>query len=79
MAAGYPSICRRPVDYFYSSGLVGKWFSDHYLKLLNNCVHEFLDAAVRVLLLVDCSDTSRSLTLVNTNPAPTPPCDDLHV
>ena len=29
-----------PATYFYSntSGLVGKWLYDHYLKLMNNCV-----------------------------------------
>jgi hypothetical protein len=26
-----------------TSGLVGKWLYDHYLKLMNNCVHLYLD------------------------------------
>ena len=40
MAAGNPSNGRCPATYFYSStsGLVGIWLSDHYLKLMNNCV-----------------------------------------
>ena len=40
MAAGNPSNDRCPATYFYSStsGLVGKWLYDHYLKLMNNCV-----------------------------------------
>ena len=40
VAAGNPSNGRCPASYFYSStsGLVGKWLYDHYLKLMNNCV-----------------------------------------
>ena len=40
MAAGNPSNGRCTATYFYSStsGLVGKWLYDHYLKLMNNCV-----------------------------------------
>ena len=40
MAAGNPSNGMCPATYFYSStsGLVGKWLYDHYLKLMNNCV-----------------------------------------
>ena len=40
MAAGNPSNGRCPATYFYlsTSGLVGKWLYDHYLKLMNNCV-----------------------------------------
>ena len=40
MAAGNPSNGMRPAAYFYlsTSGLVGKWLYDHYLKLMNNCV-----------------------------------------
>ena len=40
MAAGNSSNGRCPATYFYSStsGLVGKWLYDHYLKLMNNCV-----------------------------------------
>jgi hypothetical protein len=39
-AAGNPSNGRCQATYFYSStsGLVGKWLYDHYLKLMNNCV-----------------------------------------
>ena len=40
MAAGNPSNGRCPATYLYSitSGLVGKWLYDHYLKLMTNCV-----------------------------------------
>ena len=40
MAAGNLSNSRSLAAYFYlsTSGLVGKWLYDHYLKLMNNCV-----------------------------------------
>ena len=40
MAAGNPNNVRCPATYVYSStsGLVGKWLYDHYLKIMNNCV-----------------------------------------
>ena len=38
MEAGNPSNGRCPANYFYSStsGRVGKWLHDHYLKLMNS-------------------------------------------
>jgi hypothetical protein len=40
MAAGNPSNGRCPAIYFYSitSGLVGKWLYNQYLKIMNNIV-----------------------------------------
>ena len=45
MAAGHSSSGRRPAANFHSrtSGILGKWLYDHYLKLMNNCVSWYLD------------------------------------
>jgi hypothetical protein len=57
MAAGNPSNRRLPATFFYSStsGLVGKWLYDHYLKLMDNCVPGWVTATIGVLLVV-CLD-----------------------